>query len=178
MKFFSNKKGSLIDTISVPVVILMLTMTAFIGLYVWYSFQDTMAITIADKSYNSTIVTAMDEITISIQTIDYMFPLLVGGLLIVSLILAFKAGSSVLYSFVSIILWMFALVMSVIFSNIFEEFSSHFVGIAGDYSIMTYIMLNMKWLVLSWVVLLSLVMFTRNKQEENLISQQIGGVMA
>jgi hypothetical protein len=35
---------------------------------------------------------------------------------------------------------------------------------------MTYIMMNMKWFVLAWLFLISVVMFTRNKREEQVLS--------
>ena len=86
--------------------------------------------------------------------------------MLVSLILAFKTGAGIIYAFLSLIAWAFALLMSAVYTNVFELFEVNFPIVATNYPILVFIMANMKWIVLAWVFLLSLVMFTRNKNED------------
>ena len=162
-----NKKGSLIDAIMMPAMIMVIGMTTLLDMYIWVNFQDTMAEVVAEKSYNATMVKAMDEIKSSYATIDYMFPVIVGGLLLISLLFAYKSGAGVVYIFVSLFLWIFALLMSAVYNNIFEKFAESFTSVSGDFGVLMYVNMNLKWLVLLWLVLISLVMFTRNKSDEN-----------
>jgi hypothetical protein len=55
--------------------------------------------------------------------------------------------------------------MSAVYTNVFELFENNFPVVASNYPILVFIMSNMKWIVLAWVFLLSLVMFTRNSSE-------------
>ena len=126
-----------------------------------------MAITVADSPGNSTIVQTMDELRASYTSIDYMIPLMVGGLMIVSLIFAFQTGASVIYAFISLIFWAFAMLMATVFTNVFVQFSKNFPTVSSELPMLIYIMANMKWVVLVWVFLISLVMFSKNKQDDS-----------
>jgi hypothetical protein len=166
-----NKKGSLTDSIMVPLYLLILAATTFIGVYVWLAFQNGMTLTLNNSPWlsvtnNQTITNSMTGITVALRGIDYMFPLLVIGLLIVSLIFAFKTGASVVYAFVSIILWGLALLLAAVYSNIFETFVTAMPTIAVQYPIMVYLLSNIKWIVLIWLFLISVIMFTRTKRED------------
>ena len=108
----------------------------------------------------------MNNIQIGLMSFDYMFPFLVIGLLTVSLIFAFKTGASVIYAVLSIIMWAFALIISAIFTNIFGQFELSFPTLATSLPIITYLMNNMKWIVLVWLFLITVIMFSRNRAEE------------
>jgi hypothetical protein len=174
-----NKKASAADTIYVPLFILIIACTIFIAGYVWVSFSGSFGDMIASQAAhgyvsnvtNATIQTALTDIQVSMASFDYVFPLLVGGLLLVSLIFAFKTGASVVYAIVSLFMWALALMFSLIFTNIFGTFQVTFPTMAAQYPIVSYTMNNMKWIVLGWVFLLSVVMFTRNKNEDRQIQQ-------
>lgn len=167
VKKFMNKKGAITDTIFVPIFLLILVITTFVGLYVWISFQAAMTTTVANTAANATVVNAMNDIRTGLNTFDYVFPILFVGLLLMSLIFAFKTGSSVIYAFLSLILWGFALLMSAVITNIFSTFLAGFPAeISTQYSIMTYMLLNIKWIVLAWLFLISAIMFTRTKRED------------
>ena len=162
-----SKRGSLYDSIAVPIYLLLIACTIFIAYYVWVTFagnfQSISDTVILPDGGNLTEV--VDDITISIGYLDYMYPLLVLGLLIVSLIFAFKTGSSVIYSYVSIVMWVLALMISVILSNTFELFETNFTSIGGSFLVISFVMGNMKWICLIWAFLISLVMFTRDQKE-------------
>ena len=162
-----NKKASVADAITVPAFILLTVATTIVCLFIWFSFQSAMTTVVADSPSNSTIVETMNSLRASYTSIDYMIPILVGGLMLVSLIFAFKTGASVVYALVSLFFWAFAMLMSAVYSNVYEVFKNTFPSVITEMPIMDYIMTNMKWVVLVWLVLISIVMFTRNKQEES-----------
>jgi len=167
-----NKKASVTDAIFGPIKILVLVCTLIIGFFVWSSFSSTFstAVTIDDLANNASLNYAVSNINVGISTIDYMVPLIVFGLMLISLIMAFKAGSSIIYSIFSILMWAFALMLSAIFTNIFLQFSAYFPTAAANFPIAVYIMTNIKWVILFWLFLISIVMFTRNKSDEQQIS--------
>ena len=107
-----SKRASLKDAIYVPIYLLVIASTIFVAVYVWYSFQTSMTETVNNgvlsgvlsAPSNTTIINAMSDIRGSLQSMDYMFPFIVAGLLMISLIFAFKSGASVLYTFLSIMI--------------------------------------------------------------------------
>lgn len=175
-----SKKASINDAVYVPIYLLIIIATAFIALYVWLSIQNGMTDMINNAPTGTGNFTLMNQsiqgvfstVTSGLTYVDYMMPFIVGVSLLVSLIFAFKTGSSVVYAFLSILFWGFALLMSAVYTNVFEQFASAFPTIATSFPISVYIMANLKWVVLSWVFLISVVMFTRSKKEEEAISAQ------
>ena len=165
MKSCFGKKGSIMDPITVGAVILACAMTIFIMMYFWSAFDDAIRTSVADSAANESVSDALTQLTTTYSYIDYMIPMMVGGLMLVSLILAFKTGAGIIYAFLSLIAWAFALLMSAVYTNVFELFSDNFPIVATNYPILVFIMSNMKWIVLAWVFLLSLVMFTRTSSE-------------
>jgi len=165
-----SKKSSMSDPIFGVAKLLAVAITIFIGIYVWLAFSNTMPTLINQAGFtpaqNSSIYEAMNNIQIGLMSFDYMFPFLVIGLLIVSLIFAFKTGASVIYAVLSIIMWAFALIISAIFTNIFGQFELSFPTLATSLPIITYLMNNMKWIVLVWLFLITVIMFSRNRAEE------------
>jgi len=167
---FGNKRASIMDPITVGAVLLSIILTAFIMLYVWNGFSDQMRIVVDDSVANETVQETLDNLDITYSYIDYMIPMLVGGLMIISLVFAFKTGASVVYAFLSLIAWGFALLMANVYTDVFETFAETFPTIAANNPIMVFVMTNFKWIVLGWVFLISVVMFTRNKQEDAQLS--------
>ena len=167
-----NKKASLADSILVPIKILAVAMTIFIAYFIWTSFVTTFTpiATNINVSDTKNLTTTMGEITTSLSYLDYMFPFLVMGLLLVSLIFAFKTGASVVYAYVSILFWALAIVISVVYERVFEAFAANFTSISGTFTITSYIMSHVTMLCLIWAFLISTVMFVRNKQEDQNIS--------
>jgi hypothetical protein len=153
------------DPITVGAVILACAMTIFIMMFFWSAFDDAIRTSVANSPANESVSNALTQLTTTYSYIDYMIPMLVGGLMLVSLILAFKTGAGIIYAFFSLIAWGFALLMSAVYTNVFELFENNFPVVATNYPILVYIMSNMKWIVLAWVFLLSLVMFTRTSSE-------------
>ncbi len=160
-----NKKASIYDPITVGAFILSIAITIFVMIYFWYGFDDSMRVVVADTAANESVTATLDALTITYSYIDYMIPMLVGGLMILSLIFAFKTGASIVYSFLSLLAWGFAILMATVYTNIFEQFKIAFPEVSAAFPILVLIMDNMKWVVLAWLFLISLVMFTRTQKE-------------
>jgi len=161
-----NKKGTISDPIGMGMYILVAAITIFIGFFLWTGFSDTMLTASSGSAGEEVINSTISSLTASYASIDYMIPLLVAGFMIISLVLAFKTGANIIYAFASLIMWGFAILMSLVYSDIFELFEASFPTTAAQYPILSFIMINMKWIVLSWLFLISIVMFTRNKRED------------
>ncbi len=171
MKLNFNKKGSVMDPITMGAVILTCGITIFVMMFFWGAFDTAMRESVAGSPANESVINTLESLSLTYTYLDYGIPMLVGGLMLVSLILAFKTGSGVVYAFLSLIAWAFALLMSAVYTNIFESFTLNFPVVATSYPILVFVMENMKWIVLIWVFLISLIMFTRTKKEDAQFNQ-------
>jgi len=168
MKFnlSKNKKGSLYDPITMGAILLTVAITFFLAFYIWTSISTNFKIAAIGSAGEELINQTVDNLTITYSSMDYMVPLVVVAFMIISLVLAFKTGANIVYGFFSIIAWGFAILISIVYQDIFELFINNFPTVASEFPILSFIMTNMKWIVLSWVFLISMVMFTRNKKED------------
>lgn len=163
---------SVSDIIFGPAKILAIVITFFVAVFVWSSFNTLVIdnfVPVLGSDSQTAMNSTLSNITTGINTIDYTIPIIVFGLLIVSLIFAFKSGANVVYSVLSIIMWVFALILSAIFTNTYLQVDST-LNLGGTMVISDFIMTNLKWIVLGWAALVSIVMFSRNKQETEAIS--------
>jgi len=166
MKFiFKNKKASIYDPITVGAFILSIAITIFIMIVFWNGFDVAIRETVMNSPANESVVDTLDSLTLTYSYIDYMIPILVGSLMLISLIFAFKTGASIVYAFLSLLAWGFAILMATVYTNIFEQFKLNFPTVSANFPILVYIMDNMKWVVLAWLFLISLVMFTQTNKE-------------
>jgi hypothetical protein len=169
-----SKKASMADAIYGPAKLLGISIACFIGVFIWLSFNTAFQ-PLSDNmtpAHNSSLQEAITNVQIGLYSVDYIFPFIVFGLLLVSLIFAFKVGANVIYSVLSLVLWALAMIFAAVFTNVFGQFQDSFPGVATALPIITYLMNNMKWIVLVWLFLITVVMFTRNKQEDTSIRAQ------
>lgn len=175
---FQFKKASLTDAIYGPVKLLGLAIAIFIGIYIWFSFTNVFSVMPINTPYgnntfyNQSINNAINNVSVGLTGIDYVFPFVVMALLFVSLIFAFKTGAPVIYAVLSLVFWFLAMLLSALFANIFINFAASFPTISTQLPIITYIMTNIKWVVLFWLFLITIVMFTRPKKEQEMVSAQ------
>lgn len=166
-----DKKGSLVDSISGMFWLVIIGLTIVICYFIWFSFSDVFVASITStEPANSTTLNvtlqAVSDVSAGFNTLDYMYPMLVIGALIVSLIFAFKTGANLAYAFVSLFFWALALIMSFVITDIWTAFAATFSTTVLSLPIISFILSNANNIVLAWVFLLSVVMFTRNKKEE------------
>jgi hypothetical protein len=177
MRSIINKRGSLADPIFAPIFLIIIAATMFICYFIWSQFAATFpgvmsANANVNNPGNATVTQAINDITGIYNTFDYSIPFIVGVMLILSLVFAFKRGAPVIYIGLAIVFWIVAFIMSSVYSNIFYQFSSAFPTVAVHFPILSYIMNNIQFLVLGWLFLISVVMFTRSKKEDKSISAQ------
>jgi hypothetical protein len=182
MATFNNKlvgkKASLVDPIFSGAYILKVAVTILICLFVWVSFQTLMTSQIAGTSSETVLTGVMSTLRNAYFSMDYMFPVFVGGLLIVSTIFAFKTGSNIIWGMFAIVLWAIALLMSALFVNVYLSVSDQFPAIYAEMPVMDIIMSNLHWFTLFWLVIITVVMFRKNnvEDESSEISRRAYGV--
>lgn len=163
---FSDKRGSLVDPIFSSAYILKIVVTIFIGITVWISFQGVMSSVIIGSPSQTILTNVMNALESAYFSIDYVFPFLIGGLMLVSIIFAFKTGTNIIWGILSIITWALALLMATVFTNVYLAVSAEFPTIYTQMPIMDMIMLNLRWVVLFWIAAISAVMFRKNEAED------------
>lgn len=165
--YFINKRGSLLDPIFSGAYLLKVAVTILICLFVWGAFQVLMAQTIQGSHSEGILTEVMDTLTTAYFSIDYMFPFLVGGLLLVSTLFAFKAGANYIWAWFSIIAWGVALLLAGVFVNVYLTVSDKFPGIYAAMPVMDIIMSNLVWITLFWLAIITAVMFRKTNSEDD-----------
>ncbi len=166
MMWFKNKRGSLLDPIFAGAYFVKIAITIFICLTIWVGFGDVMKVVITGTSSESVLDPIIDSLTGVYFSMDYMFPFIVGGLLIASLIFAFKTGANFVWAFVSIFFWGLSVFFAVVFTNTYIVVSDQFPTLYVQLPIMDAIMMNLKWLSLCWIAVITAVMFRKDNKED------------
>ena len=172
LKFLRDKKGSLTDSIFTTAYILKVSATILIALFVWFSFQTLFAQIIVGSPAETTINNVMNTLRSAYLSMDYVFPILVGGLLLVSTVFAFKTGTNLVWGILSLIIWGIALLLGALFKNVYIQVADAFPTVYPYMPIMDAIMTNLNWLVLFWLAIISAVMFRKNNVEDDLSENQ------
>jgi hypothetical protein len=171
-KLNTDKGGSLVDPIFSSAYILKIVVTVFIAIIVWVGFQNLMTATIAGGTSETILTPILATLTNAYLSIDYMFPFLVGALIIVSTIFAFKTGANIAWGILSIIVWALAWLMATVFTNVYIAVSNEFPLIYVQFPIMDAVMMNMRWVVLGWIAVISVVMFRKTNAEDEASDMQ------
>lgn len=161
-----NKNASIIDPILTGAYILAIGMTILISLYIWVNFQEVMTISIAGQPIETFLVDIMNDLRTTFFYLDYLMPMLVGGLMIVSIILAYQTGASGISAAWALLVWSVAMLFSVLFSNVYESTGLEFPIVYAQLPILNFIMLNLEWITLFWLGIITLVMFRKTTAEE------------
>lgn len=177
-KYFGStikgKKGSLVDVIFGGSYLLKVSVTIIISVFVWLSFQTLMAQTISGTPNESLITSVMDTLTSAYFSMDYLFPLVIGGLLLISTVFAYKTGANILLGAISFFFWIVSIILSALFVNVYLAVSDQFPAIYAQFSIMDILMSNLHYLTLGWLAIITLVMFRKNNKEDMMESRFYG----
>jgi phosphoglycerol transferase MdoB-like AlkP superfamily enzyme len=161
-----NKKGSLADVIFGGAYFLKISVTILIMVFVWVSFQALMAQATVGTSSETVINSTMTTLRNAYYGMDYLFPLIVGGLLLVSTLFAYKTGANFIYGVLSFIIWIIAVILSVLFVNVYITVSAEFPDIYAAFKVMDLIMSNLHFVTLGWLAIITVVMFRKNNAED------------
>jgi len=161
-----NKKGSIPDVIFGGAYLLKVAVTIIICVFVWISFQSLMAETIVGAPSEGVLTSVMTTLTNAYYSMDYLFPFIVGGLLLISTIFAFRTGSNIALGAISFLFWVIAVVLSALFVNVYLTVTDQFPNIYVGFPIMDVIMSNLHFFTLGWLAVITLVMFRKNNKED------------
>lgn len=161
-----NKRGSILDPIFGSAYILKIVITIIIASIVWVGFSDVMTGVISGTPSESVLTPVITALTSAYLSFDYVFPFLVGGLMIISFIFAYKSGANYVLGTISIIVWGLAVLFSIVFTNVYISITNSTPSIITDYEVMDTIMMNLKWVALGWIIIISAVLFRKNNQED------------
>lgn len=161
-----DKRGSLPDVIFGGSYLLRISITIILCIFIWLSFKNIMTTTIIGAPSESILNSVMTTLTNAYYSMDYMFPFVVGGLLLISTVFAYKTGSNILLGAISFIFWVIALILSALFVNVYLTVTDQFPSIYVGFPVMDIIMSNLHFFTLGWLVVLTLVMFRKNNKED------------
>lgn len=162
-----NKRGSMTDVIFGGAYLLKVAITIIICMFIWLSFQALMIDTVQGKPGELTITSVMSTLTSAYYSMDYLFPFIVGGLLLISTVFAYKTGSNILLGAISFIFWVVALILSALFVNVYLTVTDEFPTIYAAFPVMDIIMSNLHFFTLGWLTIITLVMFRKNNKEDS-----------
>lgn len=170
-----DKRGSVTDVIFGGAYFLKIAITIIIAVFVWLSFQSIMQTTIAGSSSESVVNSVMTTLSDAYYSMDYLFPLIVGGLLLVSTLFAYKTGANIIYGILSFVIWIIAIILSVLFVNVYITVTEEFPTIYAAFPVMDIIMTNLHFVTLGWLAIITMVMFRKNNAEDEMSSGNIQG---
>jgi len=162
-----NKKGSVSDPITTGAVLLTVAITIIIGYTVWAAFATNFATVGNVTSHNETIINSLDAITEYYSWFDHTIPMLVGAFMLLSLVAAYRTGTSAIFAPISLLLWAIAMIMAWVYHETYSQFILEFTDASSIFLLLGWTMNNIIWITLIWVFLIAMVMFTRNKEEDD-----------
>ena len=159
-----NRKGSLLDHLYIPIILFIVAITVIIAYLILsvvkVGFYDGLATT---PDVNRTMVDGIFQQGLDgLKLIDTLFIIFLTGLTMATLISAYYVDTNAAFFWVSIFLLMVLIIVAVVFSNAYEEFTNAIVvdgtRYADDFPKMNFVMSNMPLYLLA-MVLLSIIVF-------------------
>lgn len=166
MNIIKDKRGSIMDPILSGAFIVKTTIVIYVALIVWFGFAGVMEEIITGTPSESVLDPVITSLSSAYLSFDYVFPFLVGGLMIISLIFAFKTGTSYVWGIISLIFWGLSVLFATVFTNVYLMVSNQFPELYVQMPIMDIIMINLRWLSLAWIAAISAVMFRKDNRED------------
>ena len=151
-----SKKGQLGDTF-----VIMGSLLAFdIVIVLCYFISSSMKPEL-DTALNQTTITT--QTTDSLKTFDIMFPLVLLGLLIFSVISAFYISSHPAFFFIGIFLIVIAIIAAVAFENMYSQFrdSPEIIAYSADFPITNWIINKLPFLAVIISIIIMVAVFAK-----------------
>lgn len=167
ISFIKDKRGSVVDPIYSSAYLLVLVFTIIIALYIWFQFQSTFALTIAGEDIEPFLTNIMNDLRSIYVSMDYVIPILVGGMMLVSFILAYKSGANIIMIAFSLIIWGIGMLLAAVFTNVYLSFTESFPTVYTEVPIMHLLMTNLKWVMLFWFAIITVLTFRKNNAEDD-----------
>lgn len=164
--FGKDKRGGIPDVIFGGAYLLKVAVTLIIAIFVWLGFRAAMEASVSGASSETLILSILTTLTNAYYSMDFLFPFVVGGLLLISTLFAYKTGSNIFLGIMSFVFWVIALVLSFLFVNVYLTVTDEFPAIYAAMPIMDTIMANLHFFTLAWLVIITIVMFRKNNKED------------
>ena len=125
-----NKKGFMDMEAFFYIIAFLFATVIFIVLlfYIWGQVSPNLETgindAIPDGSATYNISTTNDQVNTGVTIFNVMFPLLIIGLLIFTLIMAFNTNSGIMFFFISVGIMVVVIILGVVFSNIYQNLTT------------------------------------------------------
>lgn len=109
------------------------------------------------------ITASNNAVNTGISTFNVMFPFLILGLIVVSLIFAFYTNSTPMFFFIGIVLLLGAVTIAVVMSNVYQQVTttSAFASAGEDFKITQLFMKNFPLIIVIIIAITMVVLYTR-----------------
>lgn len=126
MKFFKNKRGQgiLLDFVLIPVMLTIIVVTFFVGYYVYDIFKTETTLFNGEGEEGGSVNQGEIRNAIDVTTgmFPYLFVMIIASMIVLFVLSAYFIDSSIVFFVVGFIILIITLVISVPFSNFYEEF--------------------------------------------------------
>lgn len=158
-----GKKGFIQDILMMMLFLFVFAITTYIALTVWNDYKDKTT-DVMDTTYTEEIIV---HGTSSLMVMDYAFLMLFGGLLLSTIVTAFFIRSHPVLFVLSLIMLFVVLVMSVVYSNVFEKFEAQgaMQNATDTYTIIPEIMSKYPLYIFGTFILVALAFFAKARME-------------
>jgi len=154
-----KKKASIQDLALIIIFISMFTIASIIGTFVYRSIN-------ANSPFSDTPVAQRiaDDYDEKAVLFDRLSLVLMVGLGIAGILSSFLTRTHPAFAFVGIIIWVIMMIMSVIFSNMYEEIASQLTAETSDFVVSNFIMTNLPLFILVYGALMLIVFYSVNRE--------------
>jgi len=125
MKMFKGRKGQgiLLDFILIPIMLTIIVFTFFLGYYVYDVFKtETTLFNSEDAGGSAAQGEIRNSIDVTTGMFPYLFIMILASMIVLFVVSAYYIDNSVVFLVVGIIILIITLIISVPFSNFYEEF--------------------------------------------------------
>jgi len=153
-----HKKGSPTDLAFIIVFIFMFAVGSILGVYVFRSINASSPFSSSTEAQN--IMDNWDDKSI---LFDRMALFLMVGMAIAGILASFLTRTHPAFLFIGILIWIIMMILSVVFSNAYEEISTPLASETSDFVVSSFIMNNLPLFILIYGALLLIIFYSANR---------------
>lgn len=162
-----NKKGNLSDTLWIAGIIfgsaIMLLLIYFVWSQIAPNLNESLTAAMSDHGATYNVTEKNAQLSSALTLYDAMFPFFMIGLVIFVIISAFFMKSHPAFFFISILLLAIFIVVTIIFSNVYQQVSetSELADATSEFVITTLVMQMLPYLILITGFIVSIIYFAK-----------------
>lgn len=157
-----NKRGNLADILLFPAIIFAMGVTLFIIYFMWTRLQTPLNDAISPTWTGST--TYFSQVRGGLQTFDSVFPFYMMGSILFILISAFFIKSHPIFFFISIFLFIIAILLGAILANVHRDAirtNPEFASVVDDFSTTSYLINRLPIITLVVGIVTAVILFSK-----------------